>query len=81
MDAATLMGRLGPFENKREMLTADQSTGDIIDAILEAHRRHASDYSKISSLMQDLDEKQLAKFLIFLKKMCATLLSLGVSRL
>jgi len=36
MDAATLMGRLGPFQNRREMLTADQSTGDIIDAILEA---------------------------------------------
>lgn len=49
MDATTLMGRLGPFQNRREMLTADQSTGDIIDAILEAHRRHAGDYSKISS--------------------------------
>jgi hypothetical protein len=65
MDATTLMGRLGPFQNRREMLTADQSTGDIIDAILEAHRRHAI------FLMRDQGEQQREKFLIFLKTMCA----------
>ena len=69
MDAATLMGRLGPFENKREMLTADQSTGDIIDAILEAHRRHASDYSKISSFFNAGCRRETArKIFNFLKK-------------
>jgi len=69
MDAATLMGRLGPFENKREMLTADQSTGDIIDAILEAHRRHASDYSKISSFFNAGFRRETArKIFNFLKK-------------
>jgi hypothetical protein len=69
MDAATLMGRLGPFENKREMLTADQSTGDIIDAILEAHRRHASDYSKISSFFNAGSRRETArKIFNFLKK-------------
>ena len=69
MDAATLMGRLGPFENKREMLTADQSTGDIIDAILEAHRRHAGDYSKISSFFNAGSRRETArKIFNFLKK-------------
>jgi hypothetical protein len=69
MDAATLMGRLGPFENKREMLTADQSTGDIIDAILEAHRRHAGDYSKISSFFNTGSRRETArKIFNFLKK-------------
>lgn len=69
MDAAILMGRLGPFENKREMLTADQSTGDIIAAILEAHRRHAQDYSKISSFFSAGSRKETArKIFNFLKK-------------
>lgn len=61
MDATTLMGRLGPFENRREMLSADQSTGDIIDAILEAHRRHAHDYSKISSFFNAGSRRETAR--------------------
>lgn len=69
MDAATLMGRLAPFQNKREMLAADQSTGDIIAAILEAHRRHAKDYSKISSFFTAGSKKETArKIFNFLKK-------------
>ena len=69
MDAATLMGRLAPFQNKREMLAADQSTGDIIAAILEAHRRHAQDYSKISSFFTAGSKKETArKIFNFLKK-------------
>ena len=68
MDAATLMGRLGPFQNRREMLTAEQSTGDIIDAILEAHRRHAGDYSKISSFFNAGSRRATArKIFNFLK--------------
>jgi hypothetical protein len=35
--------------NKNEMLVQDQSTGDIIDAICTAHKRHAQEYSRISS--------------------------------
>lgn len=62
------MGRLGPFQNRREMLTADQSTGDIIDAILEAHRRHANDYSKISSFFNAGSRRATArKIFNFLK--------------
>jgi hypothetical protein len=69
MDASTLMGRLGPFQNRREMLSADQSTGDIIDAILEAHRRHAGDYSKISSFFNAGSKQETArKIFNFLKK-------------
>jgi hypothetical protein len=44
-----IMGRLAPFMNKNEMLVQDQSTGDIIDAICTAHKRHAQEYSRISS--------------------------------
>jgi hypothetical protein len=51
------------------MLSADQSTGDIIDAILEAHRRHAGDYSKISSFFNAGSKRETArKIFNFLKK-------------
>jgi len=49
VNASVLMGRLAPFKNKNEMLVQDQSTGDIIDAICTAHKRHAQEYSRISS--------------------------------
>ena len=69
MDAAILMGILSPYQNRREMLTAEQSTGDIIDAILDAHRRHAQDYSKISSFFNAGSKKETArKIYNFLKK-------------
>jgi Transglutaminase-like superfamily len=69
MDAAILMGVLAPFQNRREMLSAEQSTGDIIDAILDAHRRHAQDYSKISSFFNAGSKMQTArKIYNFLKK-------------
>jgi len=51
MNASVLMGRLAPFQNRQEKLVGDQSTGDIIEAILETHKRHAKDYSKISSFL------------------------------
>jgi len=49
VNASVLMGRLAPFMNKNEMLVQDQNTGDIIDAICTAHKRHAQEYSRISS--------------------------------
>ena len=68
MDAQVLMGRLQPFQNRQEVLTHDQSTGDIIDAILDAHKRHAHDYSKISSFFNGGSRKATArKIWTFLK--------------
>jgi hypothetical protein len=68
MNARILMGRLGPFKNRREMLVADQSTGDIIEAILKAHELHAQDYSKISSFFSAATKRQTAqKIFNFLK--------------
>ena len=61
MNANVLMGRLGPFQNRQEMLTNDQSTGDIIAAILEAHKRHAQDYSKISSFFNAGSRRETAR--------------------
>lgn len=50
------------------MLTNDQSTGDIIEAILDAHKRHAQDYSKISSFFNAGSRRETArKIFNFLK--------------
>lgn len=43
------------------MLTNDQSTGDIITAILDAHKRHASDYAKISSFFNAGSNRDTAR--------------------
>lgn len=69
MDATTIMGRLEPFKNKQTMLVAEQSTGDIIDAITEAHRLHAPDYSQISAFFKAPTKRETAKRIFnFLKK-------------
>jgi hypothetical protein len=62
------MGRLAPFQNKNEMLVQDQSTGDIIDAICNAHNRHAQEYSRISSFFNAGTRKEVGrKIFNFLK--------------
>ena len=43
------------------MLESDQSTGDIINAILDAHKRHAGDYAKISSFFNAGSSKDTAR--------------------
>lgn len=69
MDATTIMGRLEPFKNKQTMLVAEQSTGDIIEAITEAHKMHAPDYSQISSFFKAPTKRETAKRIFnFLKK-------------
>lgn len=55
------MGQLAPFQNRREMLESDQSTGDIINAILDAHKRHAGDYAKISSFFNAGSNRDTAR--------------------
>ena len=68
MNANVLMGRLAPFQNKNEMLVQDQSTGDIIDAICNAHNRHAQEYSRISSFFNAGTRKEVGrKIFNFLK--------------
>ncbi len=43
------------------MLESDQSTGDIINAILDAHKRHAGDYAKISSFFNAGSNRDTAR--------------------
>jgi hypothetical protein len=68
VNANVLMGRLAPFQNKNEMLVQDQSTGDIIDAICNAHSRYAQEYSRISSFFNAGTRKEVGrKIFNFLK--------------
>ena len=68
MNASVLMGRLAPFMNKNEMLVQDQNTGDIIDAICSAHKRHAQEYSRISSFFNAGTHREVGrKIFNFLK--------------
>ena len=61
MDAAVIMGRLSPFRGNHTMLVADQSTGDIIDAITTAHKMHAPEYSRISSFFNAPTKREIAR--------------------
>lgn len=61
MNAAVLMGRLSPFRNQRSVIVEDQSTGDIIDAIVKAHKKYAPEYSKISSFFTGPNKKAVAE--------------------
>lgn len=69
MNASVLMGRLSPFKNQSKVLVEDQSTGDIIDAIITAHRKYAPEYSKISSFFTGPNKRAVAeKIYNFLRK-------------
>jgi hypothetical protein len=64
-----MMGRLAPFENKHKMLIHDQSTGDIIQAIEQAHKVHAPEYSRISSFFNAPTKREIGKKIFnFLKR-------------
>lgn len=68
MDASVLMGKLAPFQNKRTMLVDDQSTGDIISAIISAHKAHAKDYAQIAPYFNAYSKKEVGrKIFNFLK--------------
>ena len=61
MNAQVLLGRLSPFENKRVKLVDDQSTGDIINAMMTAHKKYADDYDQISSFFRGYSNKDTAR--------------------
>jgi hypothetical protein len=69
MDAQLLMGFLDPYKGKADKIVEEQTTGDIIEAILKAHREHAGDYAKISSFFSGGSKKDVARRIYnFLRK-------------
>jgi hypothetical protein len=61
MTPQIILGKLTPFENKKIKLVDDQSTGDIIEAILKAHKKYAADYDQFSSLFKGSTTKETAR--------------------
>jgi hypothetical protein len=64
-----ILGKLTPYGRRREMVTYDQSTNDIIKELLEAHKLHAKDYDNICLYFWKGNNKETANYIWhFLKR-------------
>lgn len=64
-----LLHQISGFENRQNKIVEDQSTGDIIKAILDTHPKYKSDYNKIAKYFKGSNElKSCQKIWNFLKK-------------
>lgn len=64
-----LLNRLSPYKNQQKMLVFDQSTGDIIQSILEAHEKYKDEYKKIGSFFRGDDVEDTGRNIFnFIKK-------------
>lgn len=69
MNVGVMLGRLEPFTNTKRLLVGEQSTGDIISAITNAHKKYAPEYAKICSFFKGKNDKETARRLYdFCKK-------------
>jgi hypothetical protein len=69
MDKNILLGKLTPFSNQRRLLVNEQQVKDIVSAMLDAHKKYASEYDKISNYFYAGGAVQTAKKVFeFLKK-------------
>ena len=66
---AFLLHQISGFENRKNIIVEDQSTGDIIKAILDTHPKYKNDYKKISPYFKGTNKiKSCEKIWNFLKK-------------
>jgi hypothetical protein len=64
-----LLNQISGFENRKNIIVEDQSTGDIIKAILDTHPKYKDDYKKIAPYFKGTNEiKSCEKIWNFLKK-------------
>ena len=56
-----VLQKLAPFTNFKKVLIEDQSTGDIIQGILDNHDNYQSQYDKFSEMFIDDNEVETAK--------------------
>ena len=69
MDGNFILSKLEPFTGQTSVLTRDQSTKDIINAILTTHRHYESEYEKIYPYFVTDDLNEVCKKVwVFLKK-------------
>lgn len=64
-----LLHQISNFENKKNIIVQDQSTGDIIKAIIDTHPKYKDDYKKLSIYFKSTNDlKSCEKIWNFLKK-------------
>jgi hypothetical protein len=64
-----LLNQISGFQNNKNVIVEDQSTGDIIKAILDTHPKYKDDYKKIAPYFKGTNEiKSCEKIWNFLKK-------------
>jgi hypothetical protein len=69
MRAASILNSLPAYRAKQKILVQDQSTSDIINAIINAHYLYAEDYKKIAKYFEGANDLETAKNVFkFLKK-------------
>ena len=69
LSRAFLLHQISGFENRKNIIVQDQSTGDIIKAILDTHPKYKHDYKKIAPYFKGSNEiKSCEKIWNFLKK-------------
>lgn len=61
MTSDKILGIIKPFNNNSQLLNQEQTAGDIIKAIVNAHKLHANDYKKISSFFYTESAQATAK--------------------
>jgi len=66
---AFLLQNISGFVNRKNLIVEDQTTGDIIKAILDTHPKYKNDYNKIAGYFKGYNEiKSCEKIWNFLKK-------------
>lgn len=69
MQVSTILKNLKPFQNKRKVVAANQSTSDIIAGIINTHYHYFSEYDKIYHYFDSESVEDIAKNIFdFLKK-------------
>ena len=64
-----LLGRINPYNNKRKILVENQSTNDIIQSILDNHKKYINEYKNISSFFRGSNNYETGKNIYnYLKK-------------
>lgn len=68
-NAGMLLGVLSPYQGRKDLLTRNQSTGDIIEAILNAHQKYKGEYKKIAKFFDKKNGTETARSIFdFLKE-------------
>jgi len=71
VSANLLLQKLQPYNNKKVVVVQDQTTGDIINGIIQTSKKYEAEYEKILPYFEDDDIIETAKNVFdFLKKNC-----------